>query len=211
MWVVTIEVVVVAVHAAVGQALGLLVVEDAGADGHVDADLVADGGHQLEQAAHGALVGAPHGQHDAELGGAQGLGLAGGGQDLVGVEERGGQHRRLELRRLRAEVAVLRAAAGLGRQDALDLDLGARPGQSHLVGQGGQGRHLLVGQGGQGGQLVGGELAALVQQGVAGGGDQGSRHGRQGTSAAIRAESRAAGAPGTQRRVHHLAGSLCKG
>ena len=44
-------------------------------------------------------------------------------------------HRRGEQAGLRAEVAVLRAAAGLQRDDALDLDLGAAPAHPHLVGE----------------------------------------------------------------------------
>ena len=76
-WVVTIsreerpgrlEVVVVAVHAALGQALGLLVGEDAGADTATLRPVsLAHDRHELEQPLHGALVGAAHGEHDAEL------------------------------------------------------------------------------------------------------------------------------------------------
>ena len=65
---------------------------------------------------------------------------SGGGEHLVGVEEGGGLDRGVEAGGLGAEVAVLGAAAGLGRQDALDLDLGTAPGQADLVGQGGQRR-----------------------------------------------------------------------
>ena len=61
---------------------------------------------------------------------------------------------RVEAGGLRAEVAVLGAAAGLGREDALDLDLGPAPGQPDLMGQRGQGHDGAVGQGGQGGELV---------------------------------------------------------
>ena len=46
-----------------------------------------------------------------------------------------GPHRRLEQAGLRAEVAVLRAAAGLQADDALDLDLRAAPAHPHLVGE----------------------------------------------------------------------------
>src|SRR5664280_2643173 len=74
-----------------------------------------------------------HGQHDAEFGGSGRPGLLGGRQHLVGVEEWRGLDRGVEPRGLRAEVAVLGASAGLGRQDALDLDLGAAPGQPDLV------------------------------------------------------------------------------
>ena len=95
--------------------------------------------------------------------------LLGRGQHLVGVEERRGLHRRVELGRLAAEVAVLGAAAGLGRQDALDLDLGPAPGQAHLVGQGGRATAPASAAGRPGGQLVGGELPPLVEQGGGGG------------------------------------------
>ena len=44
-------------------------------------------------------------------------------------------HRRGELTGLRAEVAVLGAAAGLQRHDALDLDLGTAPPHPHVVRQ----------------------------------------------------------------------------
>ena len=87
-------------------------------------------------------------------------------EDLVGIEEGGGLDRGVEPGGLRAEVAVLGAAAGLGRQDPLDLDLGPAPGQADLVGQRGQGHDGAVGQGGQGGQLVPGQQAALVEEGV---------------------------------------------
>ena len=67
-----LEVVVVAVHAALGEALGLLGGEDAGADtATLRPGLVADDRHQLEEALHGALVGAADGEHDAELAGAR--------------------------------------------------------------------------------------------------------------------------------------------
>ena len=68
-------------------------------------------------------------------------------------------------------MAVLGAAPRLGRQDALDLDLGAAPGQADLVGQGGQVHDGAVGQGGQGGELARVEQAALVEEGRLGAGD----------------------------------------
>ena len=86
------------------------------------------------------------------------------GQYLVGVEEGRGLDRGVEPGRLRTEVAVLGAATRLGRQDALHLDLGPAPGQAHLVGQGGQRRHVGVGQGGQSGQLLAGQQAPLVEE-----------------------------------------------
>ena len=122
-------------------------------------------GHEVEDALHGALVGPAHGEHDAELRGAEGGGLAGGGEDLGRIEEGRGLDRRVEARGLRAEVAVLGAAARLGRQDALDLDLGPAPGQPDLVRQGGEVHDGTVGQRGQGGELVGRQEAALVEEG----------------------------------------------
>ena len=62
---------------------------------------------------------------------------------------------------------------GLGREDALDLDLGPAPGQPDLMGQRGQCHHRAVGQCGERGELVGGEEAALVEEGLFGGGDDG--------------------------------------
>ena len=132
-----------------------------------------DEGDEVEDALERALVGAAHGEHDAELGRAEGGGLAGGGEDLVTVEEGRRLDRRVEARGLRAEVAVLGAAAGLGREDALDLDLGAAPGEAHLVGQRGEVHDGAVGQCGQRGELVAGQEAALVEEGPLGSGDHG--------------------------------------
>jgi hypothetical protein len=80
-------------------------------------------------------------------------GLTGGVEHLVRVEERGGQHRGVEARRLGTEVAVLRAASGLGRQDPLDLDGVAAPIQADLVGEGRQRWNDGVRHCGQFGQL----------------------------------------------------------
>ena len=77
------------------------------------------------------------------------------GVAFTGVSKRG---------RLAAEVAVLGAAAGLDRQDALDLDLGAAPREADLVGERGERRHRLVGDPGEHGELVGGEEAPVVEQ-----------------------------------------------
>ena len=71
---------------------------------------------------------------------------------------------RVEARGLRTEVAVLGAAARLGGQDALDLDLGPAPGQANLVGQCGQVHDGTVGQCGQSGELVGRQEASFVEQ-----------------------------------------------
>ena len=125
--------------------------------------------HELQDALHGPLVGTAHRQHDAELAGPERRGLAGRREHLVGVEERRGQHRRVEAGRLGAEVAVLGAAAGLGGQDALDLDAVAAPGQANLVGQGGEARRRLWRQCRQRRQLGLVERSPLVDERRAGG------------------------------------------
>ena len=51
-----LEVVVVAVDAALGEAPGLVVGQEPGADGHVEPGPLPDQGHQLEDPGHGALV-----------------------------------------------------------------------------------------------------------------------------------------------------------
>ncbi len=61
-------------------------------------------------------------------------------------------------------MAVLGAPTGLGREDALDLDLGAAPGETHLMGQCGQVHDRAVGQRGQRGELVDGQETALVEE-----------------------------------------------
>ena len=124
--------------------------------------------HHFEDAPQGALVGAADSQHQAELGGAHRLGLPGRGEHLVVVEKRHRLHRRVEAGGLGAEVAVFGTSAGLGRQDALDLHGRAPPGQTDLMGEGGQGRHGVVRHRSQRRQLVGIEAAAVVQQGDGG-------------------------------------------
>ena len=166
-----LQVVVVAVHPAVGEAPRLLRGEHPGAHGHVEAGLVLHQRHELEHPLHGALVGAADGQHDAELARAERRRLPCRSQHVVGLEEGGGLHGRLELGRLAAEVAVLGAAAGLGRQDPLDLDGVAAPREAHLVGQGGQRRHRRIGHVGEGGQLGGAQHPPLVEQRGLGGAD----------------------------------------
>ncbi len=159
-----LDVVVVAVHASLGQAMGLVLGEDAGADGDVESRLVPDEWDEVEEARDGALVGTADGEDEAELRCAESGGLTGGGEDLARIEKRGGLDGRVEARRLRAEVAVLGASARLGGEDALDLDFGAAPGEAHLMRQGRQGHDGAVGQRGQRGQLVTAQEAALVEE-----------------------------------------------
>ena len=89
--------------------------------------------------------GPAHGGHDAELRRTGRGGLDGRLHQRRDVQP-GRAHRRGEQPGLRAEVAVLGAAAGLHRDDALDLDLGAAPAQPHLVGEGQQVGQVVVGQ-----------------------------------------------------------------
>ena len=104
-----------------------------------------DRGDALAHLRHQPLVRPAHGGDDAELGGAGRGGLVGGLDQRRDVEPRRA-HRRGEQAGLRAEVAVLRAAAGLHRDDALDLDLGAAPAQPHLVREREQVGQRVVGQ-----------------------------------------------------------------
>ena len=82
---------------------------------------------------------------DAELRRAGGRGLL-GRLDELGDVQPDRADRRGELPGLRAEVAVLGAAARLQRDDALDLDLRAAPAHPDLVRQLQQGGQRLVGQ-----------------------------------------------------------------
>src|SRR6202008_3953392 len=130
-----LQVVVVAVHAHLDELVDLRLREHAERTGDLDVvavvadrlDAVADLGQQ-------PLVRAAHGGDDAELAGAGGGGLAGGPHQAGDVQP-GRTHGRGELARLRAEVAVLGAAAGLQADDALDLDLRPAPAHPHLVGE----------------------------------------------------------------------------
>src|SRR6185437_3895046 len=97
------QIVVVTVHAAGRQAGGLVLGEDAGGYRDVEARLVTYERYQVEDAPHGALLRAAHGQHDAELAGPQLGRLPGRLEHLGSVEERRGQDRRVEARGLGAE------------------------------------------------------------------------------------------------------------
>ena len=104
--------------------------------------LALDGARGLDRARQQALVRAAHGDDDAELGRARGLRAPGGLHHAVDVEP-GGAHGRREAGRLRAERAVLAAAAGLGRHDRLDRDLRPAVGEPHAVGERAQLGHAL--------------------------------------------------------------------
>ena len=90
-----------------------------------------------------------------------GRGLLGGLHQLGDVQPHRA-HRRGELPALAAEVAVLGAAAGLERDDALDLDLGPAPLHAYVVRELEQVGQQLVGRGEHGEDLLLAEpLAAL--------------------------------------------------
>ena len=196
-----LEVVVVAVHAAVGEALGLRLVEDAGGHGHVEAGLVADDRHQLEDALHAcARRGRGRPARCRTRWRPSSAVSRAACEHLVGVEERRRLHRRVELRRLAAEVAVLGAAAGLDRQDALDLDGVTAAGQAHVVRQRHEVAQMLRGQVRQRRHLVEGEPARLVDEPGASGNDELVR-------------GRSVGSGGDDGRVAHvvLDGAVCWG
>ena len=111
----------------------------------MDLDLVADRLDAGGDLGHQPLVGTADGGHDAELGGT-GLGGLLGRLDQARDVQPGAAHRRGEQPRLRAEVAILRAATGFQADDALDLDLGTAPAHAHLVGQREQFLQVVVGQ-----------------------------------------------------------------
>ncbi|AFE16495.1 hypothetical protein MRGA327_09885 [Mycobacterium tuberculosis RGTB327] len=67
--------------------------------------------------------------------GGAGLGGLFGRLDQAGYVQPGAAHRGGEQPRLRAEMAILRAATGFQADDAFDLDLGSAPAHPHLVGQ----------------------------------------------------------------------------
>src|SRR5438067_6173988 len=118
-----LEVVVVPMDAGRGEPFGLDAREDAGGHGHVEARALAYERCETHELVHHDRVRSAHRQHDAELTGPECRRLLCGLEYLVGVEERCRLHRAVELGRLRAEVAILRATARLGRQDAFDLYL----------------------------------------------------------------------------------------
>ena len=72
-----LEVVVVAVDTARGQALGLGPVEDSRRHRHVEPGGLLDHGNQIQQTSHRPLVRTANRQHDAELAGAHGRPFAG--------------------------------------------------------------------------------------------------------------------------------------
>lgn len=127
----------------------------------------ADRGHASAQLSHQPGVRSADGGHDAEFGGARGRRLFRRVDKPRDVQP-GRANRRRELPGLRAEVAVLRAATGLDRYDALHLDLRTTPAQPHLMRQLQQLRHGIVRQAQNRGDLMFGEAGTAGQNLIAG-------------------------------------------
>ena len=111
----------------------------------VDVHGLLDRGDGLPHLGHQLLVRATDSSHDAELGGAGRRGRD-RGIDQAGDVQPGGAHGGGEQPGLRAEVAILGAAAGLDRDDAFHLHLRAAPAHAHAVGEVEELRDALVGQ-----------------------------------------------------------------
>ena len=99
---------------------------------------------------------------------------------------------RVEARRLRAEVAVLGAAAGLGRRMPSTSTSGPHQASRTWWASDGEGHHGTVGQRGQRGELVAGQKAALVEEGLFGAGDHGPVRRTQGDLGSEAADAGAA-------------------
>ncbi len=161
-----LEVVVVAVHAALGQAPGLVLGQDAGADRHVEArSRRGSRGTRSRMRCMRALVGAAHGEHDAELGRAEGCRLAGRGEHLVGVEERGRLDRGVE--RDDCEQKWQSSGQPPVLADRMPSTSTSGPHQASRTSWASAAsvRHGAVGQRGQRGELVAGERAAARRGG----------------------------------------------
>ena len=128
-----LQVVVIALGAHVLEALRLLAGQGSEREGDLDVHFVEDGRDGFRNLGEQVLVRGFHSSHDAELRGA-GLGrLLGGLHQLRDVEARG-THGGLEQTRLRAEVAILRAAASFNGDDAFHGHVWAAPLEAGLVG-----------------------------------------------------------------------------
>ena len=141
-----LEVVVVAVDAHRLQLVGLLAGEDAERAGDVDVDGARGSPSMPSRTCAISRSSGPRTAATMQNSVAPGRRrLARRLDERRDVEPRGA-HRRLEAPGLRAEVAVLRAAAGLQAHDALDLDVGPAPAHAHLVGERERVVDALVGQ-----------------------------------------------------------------
>ena len=158
-----LEVVVVVVDAGVAQRLGLLAREQPERAVDLQRGLGPDPLDRAQHLVHQAPVRPAHRDDDAEVGGARGLGGPGRAHHVVERQERVALGRRVEVHRLRAEGAVLLAAAGLGADERLQLDPLAPPAPAHLVRQAQQGRQLGGRQVDQRARLLHRDGALLVQ------------------------------------------------
>ena len=177
-----LEVVVVAPHACVGEALRLLRLEQAERARDFEPGFALDSVDGLDDLREQSLLGAAHGDDDAELRRAGVTGRARGADDVVEVEERVDVDLGLELRRLRAERAVFGARARLGVDQALELHLGPAPREADLMGERHEVGETVQRDGGSGTRLVTCECAAFDEERVLGVGERrfGS-HGEQRT------------------------------
>ena len=139
-----LEVVVVAVHAHRRELVDLLLGEHAERAGDVDVDLGLDRLDAGLHLRHQPLVRAAHGGDDAELGRAGRRRSPSPPRPARGCSARPTRTGEVNWPDWLAEVAVLRAAAGLQRDDALDLDLLAAPLHPHVVREREQVGQLLV-------------------------------------------------------------------
>src|SRR5262249_11669727 len=131
---------------------------------------------------------------DAELARSGGGGLDRGADQRRHVEP-GRADGRVEPPGLRAEVAVLRAAARLHRDDALDLDLGAAPPLAALVREGQRVGDQVVGEPQDVEHRVAAEAGAAIEDLLAGGlEDLGHAH-PSGRAACVRRKSAASNPP----------------
>ena len=169
-----LQVVVVPMDPAGGEALGLRPVEDPGGYRHVEPRRGLHHRNQFEQPAHGPFVRTAYGQHDAELAWHPAAAVCRAASRTCSVSRKGVARTGVSNRDDWAQKWQSSGhPPGLGGQDALDLDGFTAPGQAHLMGQGGQGRHQGVGHGGELGQLLGAEALVAADQLVAGRGDLG--------------------------------------
>ena len=139
-----LDIVVVPVDTTFGQTLGLILGQDAGTHRHVEPRLLGDERYKLQKTLHNALVGSPHGQHDAELGRSERCRLAGGGEYRFGLQERGRFHGSAN-REDCAQNGNPRGSPPVFAENSFDLHLGPAPGEPHLVGQRGQRHDCSVG------------------------------------------------------------------
>jgi hypothetical protein len=126
------------VHAGSGQLVDLVLGEHAQGAGDVEVRggrFLADRLDASLYLGHQPPVRSAYGGDDAEFGRSSDRGLLGRLDQAWNVQPRR-PNRRVKVTRLRAEVAILRAAGRLDADDALDFDLRTTPAHPHLVGQG---------------------------------------------------------------------------